>query len=319
MISSASANASMASCSRPPTWAAYSRTALLISISTLPPPATILGVSVTSLTTYRASLSALSASSIIRSRPALTKMATALGSLHSSTKIILSLPTFFSSTTPHDPRSLSCRSARLFTTLPPVALASFSMSLFLTRRAESTPALARKCWAMSSMPFWQNSTLAPEATTSSTFFFSISLSWSRNALMLSGLLIRISASNSVFFTSRGVSRSAIFASVTFLGIPACTTSLSMMMPLTSCVSSRLWPSFLTIWTLSTSAMTVPSRFSTTCLTASMTMPLKWSRTDDTALLLMLVLLSFMRISRSSKSTSLETLSSVSRAFSAAFW
>ncbi len=172
---------------------------------------------------------------------------------------------------------------------------------------------------MSSMPFWQNTTLAPVATTWSTFLFSMSASLSRKALMLSGLVILISASNSVFLTSRGMSSRAILASLIFLGIPACTTSLSMIMPLTRLVSTKLCPSFFTIWTLSTSAIVCPLRFSITCLIASITTLLRWSLALDTALLLKLVLLSFIRVSSSSISTSMDTFSRTSNAFSEAFW
>ena len=65
-------------------------------------------------------------------------------------------------------------------------------------------------------------------------------------------MISIFASISVFFTSIAASTSAIFAALTFFGIPECTTSLSQMIPSMSCVSETLPPCFLMIWMLSLS-------------------------------------------------------------------
>ena len=61
---------------------------------------------------------------------------------------------------------------------------------------------------------------------------------------------------------------AIFAFSTRLGIPGCTTSLSITIPLISCVSKRLFPSFFTICMLSISATILSPLCSAICVTAS---------------------------------------------------
>ena len=115
MTSTASANASTASCSRPPTLVAYLRSSFAISISIAPPPGTILLFSITSDTTESESIMARSASSTMRSKPARIRIATLCGSLHFSTKIILSSPILRSSTCPANPRSAFLRSSRSLT------------------------------------------------------------------------------------------------------------------------------------------------------------------------------------------------------------
>ena len=144
-ISSESANASIASCSLPPTFVAKLRRTFAISASVAPPPATILLSLTTSATTDNASFMALSASSTIRSSPARTRIATDRGSLHFSTKIILSSPTLRSSTRPASPKSVLFMSSSLVMTFPPVARASFSISDCLTLRATKMPSFAKKC------------------------------------------------------------------------------------------------------------------------------------------------------------------------------
>ncbi len=232
-ISIESAKASIASCSLPPTFVAYSRVSFAISASIAPPPGTILLFSMTSETTERASFIARSASSTMRSKPARIRIDTDWGDLHFSMKTILSSPTLRSSTRPLDPKSALVRSSKFVTILAPVALASFSMSDCFTLLTARIPFLAKKCCAKSSIPFWQSITLAPEAV----IFFTISLimrvSWSRKACIWVGSLMRISELISVFSTSSGQSRRAIFALLIVFGIPEWTTSLSIMMPLMS--------------------------------------------------------------------------------------
>ncbi len=140
----------------------------------------------------------------------------------------------------------------MLVTLAPVALDNFSMSLFLTRLRASIPSLARKCWARSSMPFWQMTTFAPTDFTFSTILRSIFSSSSRKPCSWVGSVISILASISVFLISIAASIRAILASRTFLGIWGFTGSLSIMMPAIISVSSIEPPCFLTTWTLSMS-------------------------------------------------------------------
>ncbi|BAA29086.1 173aa long hypothetical protein [Pyrococcus horikoshii OT3] len=139
----ASAKASIANCSLPPTSFAYSSSLMLSSISLAPPPAIIFPSSSMSLTTLMASSRALSTSSTTCSVPPLMSIVTALGFLQPSTKIMFSPATFLSSTSSASPRSSGVRSLMLVTILAPVALASFSMSLFLTLLTANIPYLAR--------------------------------------------------------------------------------------------------------------------------------------------------------------------------------
>jgi len=67
-------------------------------------------------------------------------------------------------------------------------------------------------------------------------------------------VIWISADTSVFLTSRAELRSAILASLTFLGMEGCGGCPSMMMPRRSSVSSMEPPSRFTIWMLSRSTV-----------------------------------------------------------------
>jgi hypothetical protein len=60
---------------------------------------------------------------------------------------------------PWSPSWSADKSSRFVTILPPVAFASFSMSDFFALRTAMIPFLARKCCAMSSMPFWQNTNI----------------------------------------------------------------------------------------------------------------------------------------------------------------
>src|SRR3972149_4600761 len=72
---------------------------------------------------------------------------------------------------------------------------------------------------MSSTPFWQKTTFAPEALILVTISFSMLSSWSRKAFIWFGSRMRISALISVFFISNAESKRAIFAFSFFLGIP----------------------------------------------------------------------------------------------------
>src|SRR2546427_175187 len=84
-----------------------------------------------------------------------------------------------------------------------------------------------------------------------------------NWYISSGLLILIFASVSVFSISSFAFNNAIFALVTLLGIWEWDTSLSIIIPLTSSLSSRLFPCFFITLTRSMSAFTLPSFFSDT--------------------------------------------------------
>ena len=143
IISRASAKAFAASCSLPLRVAEYSCSLSESSISGEPPPATILPSSITTPTTRSASCNPRSASSTTCSVPPCSTTETAFGFLQSVTKIMSSLASFFSSTTPASPRSFGDISSRLDTMFAPVALESLSISLFLIRRTANIPAFAR--------------------------------------------------------------------------------------------------------------------------------------------------------------------------------
>ena len=161
---------------------------------------------------------------------------------------------------------------------------------------------------MSSMPFWQNTTFAPEALILFTMSLSMLSSWSRKAFIWFGSRMRISALISVFSISNAKSKSAIFAFSFFLGIPEWTTSLSTIIPLTSCVSIRLFPVFFTICMLSMSAIILSPRFSAICFTASIAISAKCSLAAPTALLPMDVKATFIMVLLSSTSTGTAILS-----------
>ncbi len=218
IISRLSAKASIASCSLPGYFGASFLIMLASAISVAPPPGTYFMSLMSEIMFIIASLSALSASSSCLSSPALRRTETAFGFLQSCTNTILSSPIFLSSTRPAYPRSFSDRSSKSVTILAPVALASFSISEALTLLTARIPAFARKNCAMSSIPFWQNTTFAPTLTTLSTISFNILVSSSRNSFILSGSLILISALNSVFSISNGALIKAIFAFVTRFGM-----------------------------------------------------------------------------------------------------
>ena len=141
--SSASANASIASCCLPPTFLANSLSFSASSTSGAPPPPTTLGSLSTFLSTWSASSILLSASSRSMSFAPLTRMVTLLGFFAPSMNIILSLPTFLSSTSSASPRSSALRSLSVLIILAPVAFAIFSISLLLTLLTAIIPFLAR--------------------------------------------------------------------------------------------------------------------------------------------------------------------------------
>ena len=166
----------------------------------------------------------------------------------------LSSPILTSSTFLAFPRALAVKSLTLANILPPVALANFSMSLLLTLLTASMPSFAKKCSAMSSMPFSQKTTLAPAFLTATTISLSIRSSSSKKSFIWSGLSMLIFASNSVFSISSFSLSNAIFAFSMYFGICELATSLSMTMPFTSSVSSKLLPCFLTTLIKSMSAL-----------------------------------------------------------------
>ena len=141
--SKASANFCAASCSLPLSFSAHLNTCWAASVSDAPPPATIEGFSRTSLVTIIESFIDRSTSSTTRCCPPLTKIVTALGSLHPSINTHLSSSTLRSSTSLAWPRSFLERSSRLLIILPPVALASLVISLSFARRTARIPYLAR--------------------------------------------------------------------------------------------------------------------------------------------------------------------------------
>ena len=142
-ISKDSANAVTANCSLPLIDWAYSLSFLAIAISGAPPPATTWPSSTVAATTPIASSTALSISSTMCLVLPLTSKVTALGSWHSSTKIMSSPEIFFSITEPAWPKSASVKSSKLVMTFAPVALDNFSMSDFLTLLTAMIPALAK--------------------------------------------------------------------------------------------------------------------------------------------------------------------------------
>ncbi len=151
--STASANFRTASCSLPLRVAAYSRRRNDSSISGEPPPATSFPSSMASATECIASSIALSRLSSACFVPPRRIMVVAPGFLVSVTKVMTPLPTCLSSTMPASPSSEEFSSSRLVRMLAPVAREILSRSAFFTLLSARIPAFARRCWAMSSIPF----------------------------------------------------------------------------------------------------------------------------------------------------------------------
>jgi len=126
-----------------------------------PPPVTMASSSTASRTTLSASSSERSISSTTCLVPPRMRMETARGFSQPVTKVISSLSILRTSIDAAPPRSPSPRSAGLVTMPAFVALDSFSRSEALTRCSARIPSWARKCWASSSMPFWQKTAVAP--------------------------------------------------------------------------------------------------------------------------------------------------------------
>ena len=143
MVSSDSAYFLMASCSRPSNVSAHVLSCAAMYASAEPPPATMAGRSITSRTTMRASCIDRSTSSTTRCEPPLIRIVTDCGFWQPSTNTHLSDSTFFWWTASADPRSSGWRSSMFVVTRPPVAFASFVMSLSFTRRTASIPLFAR--------------------------------------------------------------------------------------------------------------------------------------------------------------------------------
>ena len=132
--SRASANRSNASCSRPPTFAASSRSRSASSLALAPPPTTMRPSSTATATTLSASSSDRSISSSTCSVPPRIRIETAFAFFAPVTNVSASSPILRSSTWPAVPTSSGVSSLTFETMFAPVALASFSMSDFLTRR-----------------------------------------------------------------------------------------------------------------------------------------------------------------------------------------
>ncbi len=143
IMSSASAKASTASCSRPPTESANSRKCNESSVSDAPPPGRTLPSSSVVSTTPSESLIARSSSSTTCSVPPRRISVTDLASSTSSTKSRSSPPTSFCATDPANPRSSAPISSIVPTTFPPVARARLVRSDDLARRTARIPSSAR--------------------------------------------------------------------------------------------------------------------------------------------------------------------------------
>nr|AAA87625.1 ORF [Saccharolobus shibatae B12] len=270
--SNASANASIANCSLPPTLLAYSLNFIANSNSIAPPPGNITGSNNMFLRACNASFILLSASSNAISFEPLNKIFTAFRFLAPSINTILSFPTLLSSTNSAYPKSSGVASLILLIILAPNAFSNFSISLLLTLLTANIPFLAKKCCAISSIPFWHITTLAPIDASLSTMSLRYLDSSSKKALICSGDVILILAEISGFSTSNAASKTAILALVTLLGIPGCTTSLSNTSPLTKTLSSILPPFFLSIFIKSKLTLYPPlGRGSATLTIASITM------------------------------------------------
>ncbi len=161
----------------------------------------------------------LSASSNAISFDPLNNILTALGFFAPSMNTILSFPTFLSSTNSAYPKSSGDASLILLIILAPSAFSNFSISLLFTLLTANIPFFAKKCCAISSIPFWHITTFAPIDANLSTMSFKYFASSSRNDFIWSGLVMLILAEISGFSTSNAASRTAIFAFSILLGIP----------------------------------------------------------------------------------------------------
>ena len=141
---------------------------------------------------------------------------------------------------------------------------------------------------------------------------------SRNPFNWSDVVIFSSALISVFFTSSEILIKAIFASSTFVGIPECSTSLSITIPCTNSVSSIRPPTFFTTSILSISTTLCPScPVSAIPVTAFTAISERNSRDASANLPVIEVLAIFFKSSSLSTSISEAISFSTSRAFSAA--
>mmetsp|Transcript_18688 Transcript_18688/g.44656 ORF Transcript_18688/g.44656 Transcript_18688/m.44656 type:complete len:338 (+) Transcript_18688:309-1322(+) len=268
MSSSASANARIAYCSTPATWSAAFSTARLHEISAAPPPYTILLLRTRLRATHRASCTERFVSSTTILFPPRTKIVTALERGQSSITSMRSrvVPNPISRTFPARPSFSGESSLKRGTILPPVAIAMSSSSTPPTQRTAGRLWWRSRWLASSSKPHWQMARVAPLSlhccTMSVKYFCSEARRLSNfSTESMSTLCLVLGLGG-----SKGHVRMAILASLISLGICGWLMSLSMTMPLTSLVSSRLPP-------------TLPS----TLIRSRLTSPRSRSATERTAL------------------------------------
>ncbi len=142
---------------------------------------------------------------------------------------------------------------------------------------------------MSSMPFWQKTTLAPVARTLSATALICSLSLSMNIWNWSEEVILISALVSVSLASMATMRMAILAFSTLSGMFLWTLCLSTMRPSKSSESSRLSPTFFSRLMASISKTILPFLSSTAFRTRSTAYSGSLPSTDSAHLPVMAVL------------------------------
>ncbi len=161
--------------------------------------------------------------------------------------------------------------------------------------------------------------MAPTPLTLSTIAFNILFSSSRNICICCGSLILISALISVFSISKAEFTKAIFAFSIFFGIPACTTSLSRTIPLTSLLSLIEVPGFFSTLILSKSTLNFlpSSTLSATSFAASTTIFANDGPSSETSFEYILVLAIFVKTLLSFTSTFIAIFCKSSRARSAA--
>ena len=143
-------------------------------------------------------------------------------------------------------------------------------------------------------------------------FLSVFSSWSTNACIWLGSVILIAASVSVSFISRAALMSAIFASLTFVGMPVCTRSLSITRPRTSSVLSVDAPCFFSSLMLSRSITTLLFSVSDTAITASTAIFARKSFAASAFLPVIAVIATSLRTSVSFSVTGVAILSSAAR-------
>ena len=225
------------------TWSAALLMARQQAISTDPPPNTTLLFLMRFLTTQSASCSDLLASSTIMELPPLMRIVTALQFAQSLIASMRSLvvPKCSSSMRPAFPSFSGVISWKRGIMRPPVAIAISSMSVPDTQRTAGRLFWSRRWLASSSKPHWQRAMVAPESFTFFTMSTKYCCSWLWSFLKSSALEMLMLCLVLGFGGSKGQVRMQIFASFITFGIWGWLMSLSMMIPFTRVVSSRLPP------------------------------------------------------------------------------